>query len=569
MPHPSISFHRHAATKPALPKWRSHVVLLLLCIGFASLCVRAFWVQCIRSDFYIRQGRKRYEHAIERAPGRGRVLDRNGAVLAISEPVQDVWIEPADFSRASAAERASIASLLGLAARELADKAASRKQFLYLKRGVAIEPAARVAALGAPGVHLSAAARRYYPGGSDFAQLVGFTGLDGHGLEGVERAEDRTLAGAASRADVIVDRLGRAVENVSAPSPGRPGDDVVLSIDRRIQHVAMVAVQRSITRFAAAAGCAIVLDARTGEILALANAPTFDPNRQSGAYDARFRNRALSDVFEPGSTIKPVTVALALQQGIVTPDTRFDTSPGVLKLYGSVIHDTSNHGDIPVTQVIAKSSNIGMVKIAGRLAAKDMWQAFRDFGIGERPLANFPAIARGTLRPAARWKPIEQATMAYGYGLSVSLSQLADAYTVFARDGRRRPLSLVRATSPRAGLDVVSPRTAAQIRDMLEAAVAPGGTAGIARLPDYRVGAKTGTARKQSGAGYARGKYHAVFVGMAPMSDPRLIVAVMIDEPSKGSYYGGPVAGPVFGEIMENALHLLGVPPDRPAAARR
>ncbi|KVQ34471.1 penicillin-binding protein [Burkholderia cepacia] len=562
----SISFHRSTVAKSALPAWRSHCVLFLISMCFIALFVRAFWVQCIRSDFYIRQGRKRYEHAVETVTMRGRVLDRNGSILAINEPVQDVWIVPSEFRQATDDERRSIASLLGTPEAELSIKAHSDKKFLYLQRQVGVKPATRIATLSVPGVHMTVGVRRYYPGGSDFAQLVGFIGLDGHGLEGVEMASDGTLTGTPGRRDIIVDRMGRPVENVSPPLPGKPGSDIALSIDRRIQHLAMIAVQRSVTRFAATAGCAIVLDARTGEILALANLPTFDPNLEAAPYDDRFRNRALSDVFEPGSTIKPVTVALALQEQVVTPDTHFDTSPGVLKIYGSLIHDTSDHGDITVTQVIAKSSNIGMVKIAGKLSPKDMWQMFRSFGIGERPIADFPSAERGTLRPALRWKPIEQATMAYGYGLSVSLSQLADTYTVFAHDGVRQPLSLQRIQSPRGGVSVISPDTAREIRKMLEAAVAPGGTAAIARLPDYRVGAKTGTARKQSGVGYARGKYRAMFVGMAPMSDPRLIVAVMIDEPSRGSYYGGPVAGPVFAEIMENSLHLLGVPPDLPIA---
>ncbi|KVD74126.1 penicillin-binding protein [Burkholderia sp. ABCPW 14] len=545
-----------------LPRWRSRCIHGLLCAGFAALAVRALWVQVVHSDFYIRQGVKRYEHTFEALPARGRILDRNGGVLAIDEPVADVWIEPDAFRRATRAQMHALASLLRLPGDALAAKAISGRQFLYVKRWVEADLAARIEQLAVPGVHLGRATRRYYPGGSDFAQLVGFVGADGHGLEGVELADDAALSGVGAKRDMIVDRMGRPVDVGDIESAGRPGADIRLSIDRRLQYLARLAVEETIARTAAAAGCAIVVDAKTGEILALVNLPSFDPNGRPAAYDDRFRDRALTDVFEPASTLKPVTVALALSEGVVTPDTRFDTSPGVLQIDGATIHDTGNFGELTVTQIIAKSSNVGMAKIAERLRAQDMWQTFAHAGIGERPLAGMPAIARGTLRPARGWKPIERLTMSYGYGLSMSLAQLADVYTAFAGDGRRIPLSLTHASAPPERVPVVPAAVARQIRAMLETDGAEG-TARVARLPDYRIGAKTGTARKLSGKRYARGKYRALFVGMAPMSDPRLIVAVMIDEPSRGSYYGGPAAGPAWAGIMENALHLLGVPPDR------
>ncbi|RQS16421.1 penicillin-binding protein 2 [Burkholderia sp. Bp9002] len=530
--------------------------------GFLVLAARTLWVQGIHPDFYIREGQKRYEHVFEVKPARGRILDRNGEPLAIGKPAADVWIVPAEFRGASHSERTRLASMLGLQADAIASRGNSERKFVVLKRDVDPEVALGVSRLDVPGVYLIGNDRRYYPGGSDFAQLTGWIGADGHGSEGVELADDALLSGVASKRRLIVDRLGRPVDMVGIDAAGAAGADLTLSIDRRIQHVARLAVEHTIEQFAAAAGSAVVVDARTGEMLALVNLPTFDPNMPMSAYDGRFRNRAVADVFEPGSTVKPITVALALTKGIVTPLTRFDTSPGSFNVYGSVIHDTADFGNLSVTQIITKSSNIGMAKIAMKLSSQDMWGMFHSFGVGSPPLKALPAVANGTLHPARFWMPIEKLTMAYGYGLSMSLAQLADAYTVFANDGRRIPLSLMRLHTRPVGEPVVSSRVAQQIRAILEADGREG-TARVASLPDYRTGGKTGTARKQSGHGYAQGKYRAVFVGMAPMSDPRLIVAVMIDEPSRGSYYGARVAGPACAEIMESALHLLGVPPDR------
>jgi cell division protein FtsI (penicillin-binding protein 3) len=537
----------------------------LLTSGFLALAVRAFWIQGIHPDFYIHEGQKRFEHVFEIKPVRGRITDRNGEPLAIGRPAADIWIVPAEFRSASNSDVTRLASLLGLQESVIASRDNGNRKFIALKRGVAPEVASDVARLNVPGVYLIQDDQRYYPGGSDFAQLVGWVGVDGRGLEGVELADDALLSGSASKRRLIEDRMGNPVDIVGVDTVGVASSDLTLSIDRRIQHMARLAVEHTVERFAAVAGSAIIVDARTGEILALVNLPAFDPNRPVSAYDARCRNRVIADAFEPGSTIKPITVALALTKGIITPETRFDTSPGSLKVYGSVIHDTSNFGSLSVTQIITKSSNIGMAKIAMMLSSQDMWGMFHCFGLGSLPLKTLPAVAKGALHPVRHWMPIEKLTMAYGYGLSMSLAQLADVYTVFANDGRRIPLSLTRLSTPPVGEPVISSRVAQQIRTILEADGREG-TARVAGLPDYRTGGKTGTARKQSGHGYARGKYRAVFVGMAPMSNPRLIVAVMIDEPSRGSYYGARVAGPACAEIMESALHLLGVPPDRRAS---
>ncbi|WP_050810627.1 peptidoglycan D,D-transpeptidase FtsI family protein [Burkholderia ambifaria] len=558
----TTSFSRNHVIRDGLPVWRSRCVSALFTAGFLVLVARALWVQGIHPDFYIHEGKKRFEHVLEVKPARGRILDRNGEPLAIGKPAADVWIVPAEFRSASNSDMARLASVLGLPEGAIASRGDSDRKFVFLKRGVEPEVAFEVSQLDVPGVYLIGNDQRYYPGGSDLAQLIGWIGADGHGSEGVELADDALLSGVASKRRVIADRLGRPVDIIGIDAVGAAGQDLVLSIDRRIQHVARLAVEHTIEQFGAAAGSAVVVDARTGEMLALVNLPTFDPNVPMSAYDGRFRNRAIADVFEPGSTIKPITVALALTKGIVTPLTRFDTSPGTFSVYGSVIHDTGNFGNLSVTQIITKSSNIGMAKIAMKLSSQDMWGMFHRFGVGSPPLKALPAVANGTLHPARLWMPIEKLTMAYGYGLSMSLAQLADAYTVFANDGRRIPLSLARLNAPPVGESVVSSRIAQQIRAILEADGREG-TARVVNLPDYRTGGKTGTARKQSGHGYAQGKYRAVFVGMAPMSDPRLIVAVMIDEPSRGSYYGGRVAGPACAEIIESALHLLGVPPDR------
>jgi cell division protein FtsI (penicillin-binding protein 3) len=524
-------------------------------------------VQGWNRDFYIAQGQKRYEHTFEQTVNRGRLLDRNGEILAIDQRVFDVWVSPPVLSSIPFSQSEQLSNLLGVSQGDISSRAGSDRQFAYLQKGINSDLAAQVSALNIDGVYLKQASKRYYPNGSDYAQLVGFVGADDHGLEGLERALDTKLSGRGGESSWIVDRRGRPLEAVDTVSDTQPPKDIVVSIDRRLQYITRAALQSGIDRTRAKGGSAIVLDAHTGEILALVSLPTFDPNQPIGHYDSRLRNQALDDAFEPGSTIKPATVALALQEGVVTPNTTIDTSPGSYTIYGSTIHDTSNFGKISVTQVIAKSSNIGMAHIAQKLSARDMWQMFHALGVGERPLANEISAGSGRLHPASHWHPIERLTMAYGYGLSVTLAQLADIYTVFANDGRRVPLSLQKLARAPQGIAILTSKVAKQIRGML-AEDGLHGTARIAALPDYDIGGKTGTARKQAGRGYAAGKYRALFSGFAPVSNPRLIVAVMIDEPTKGKYYGGPVSGPVFASIMEQSLHLLGVQPDREGRPR-
>ncbi|WP_186106078.1 peptidoglycan D,D-transpeptidase FtsI family protein [Burkholderia gladioli] len=563
-----FSFHRSPGVPAGLPAWRSRLVVLLLTLGFLALVARAAWVQVAHREFFVEQGRRRYERTFSAVALRSKILDRRGNVLAISEPVDDLWLDPQDFARATPGQVGELAAALHLSPASVDAFRRRGGRFAPLRRAVPLDVARPLLASAIPGLHAIAAQKRYFPEGDALVQVIGITGRDGAGLEGVELAGNAALRGQAASRTLIVDRLGRAVTEPRDSDLPEPQPDLVLSIDRQIQRLTQEALARGVERTAAAAGCAIAVDVASGEILALANVPSFDPNDPGALAGGPPRNRALTDTFEPGSTIKPLTVSLALADGLITPGTRFDTSPGVLEFHGARIRDTSDHGVIDTGQVIAKSSNIGMVKISQLLSAQAMWDNFRRFGLGGVPLEGFPGVVSGTLRNPHRWGPVEQATMSYGYGLSVSLAQLARAYVILANDGHATRLSLLHEMpdlrDARPGAAVIPAAVAARVRAMLEETVAPGGTATMARLPDYRVGAKTGTARKSDGRhGYAAGQYRAVFVGMAPMSRPRVVVAVMIDTPRKVSYYGGPVAGPVFAAITEGALHVLGVPPDR------
>lgn len=561
---PAISYHHPTvARRRCLPPWRARVVLVLIAAGFGALAVRAFWVQVVSQEFYVYQGRLRYERTVEAAPPRARVLDRNGNILAISEPVADLWVVPQEFVAATPQQRQRVAQALGIPLTEVVARAGSDRRFQYLKRHAPLGVAHALRAENIPGLNFTETSRRSFPAGSDIANVIGLTGIDGQGLEGIELANERQLRGSVGRRRVIVDRLGRVVEQLITFSTPQSGQDIALSIDMRIQRVAMQALNAAMERSAASAASAIVVDTRTGEILAMANLPSTDPENPASMRAAGMRNRAVTDTFEPGSTIKPLTVALALELGRVGLDTRFDTAPGALEIHGARIRDSRNFGTLDLSQVVAKSSNIGMVRIAQRLSPEEMWENFRRFGLGEKPLQDYPGVAPGRLRPAQRWKPIEQATMAYGYGLSVSLAQLAEAYAAFGNDGLRPPLTLYADAELAPAVRIMSPGVARAVLLMLEASAMPGGTARVAMMDSYRVGAKTGTARKHDGRGYAAGKYRATFAGLAPVSNPKLVVAVMIDEPARGSYYGGPAAGPVFAEIMRGALRILAIPPDR------
>jgi cell division protein FtsI (penicillin-binding protein 3) len=547
-----------------LPVWRARFVLGALAAAFLVLAGRSLYLQTVRTDFLQEKGDARYSRVIDMPATRGRILDRNGEALAVSTPVKSIWAIPADVD-AGAAQRRRLARLLGMAPRELERKLADgERDFVYLKRQVAPETAAAIEALGLPGIHQQREFRRYYPGGEVTAHVLGFTGVDDTGQEGIELAYQPSLGGRPGSRRVIKDRLGRIVEDVESIRGAQDGADLHLAIDSKIQSLAFGALKSAVEEHRAKAGAVVAIDVRSGEILALANVPSFNPNNRARVSGAQVRNRAVTDVFEPGSTLKPFTVALTLETQRATPKTLVSTAPGRLTIANHTIHDPHPSAALSVAQVLQKSSNVGAAKMALALPREAMWELFARVGFGAAPPLGFPGAAAGKLRPYASWRPIEQATMSYGHGISVSLVQLARAYTVFARDGELVPLTLVKASGPAAGEKVLSAQTARALRAMLELAVQSGGTGPRARIMGWRVAGKTGTAHKQENGAYAADKYLASFVGFAPASAPRLVVAVMIDEPSAGQYYGGAVAAPVFAQIMQGALRALGVPHDAP-----
>ncbi len=545
-----------------LPVWRARLLLLLVFFGFMVLAARAFYLQGLHNNFLQQKGETRYARVIEISAHRGMVTDRNGEPLALSTPVESVWAAPAD-ANLSAEQRAKLIRLLGIDAAELKKKLAEHeREFVYLKRQLPPDHAAKVVQLNLPGVFLQREYRRYYPAAEVTAHLVGVTGVDDNGQEGIELAYQDWLTGKAGSRRVIKDRLGRVVEDVESIRAPQQGRDLVLSIDQRIQYLAFRELKSAIALNEAKSGSLVVLDVTTGEVLALANWPTYNPNNRDTLKEGRTRNRAVVDLFEPGSTLKPFTVAAALDSGLVGPGSMIDTEGGHYRIGNRTIHDAHPEGLLSVAQVIQKSSNVGSAKMALAMAPQKLWNILSDVGFGTQTKVGFPGEASGRLRAYQTWKPIEQATMSYGHGISVSLLQLARAYSVFATEGKLKPLTLVKRDQPVEGKAVISPRTAMAVRKMLETVTQPGGTATRAQVAGFRVAGKTGTAHKLAGATYASDRYVASFVGFAPASNPRLVIAVMLDEPGGKSYYGGEVAAPVFSTVMAGALRLLGIEPD-------
>ena len=543
-----------------LPAWRSRLMALLFLSCFAILLGRAFYLQVLNNDFLQEKGESRYRRDLQISASRGRIADRNGDVLAISTPMKSVWAVPSE-AKLTPQQVKQLAGLLEMDVKELQRRLASEKNFVFLQRQLPPDLGERIAALKLPGIGQDKEYRRFYPSGEMTAHVVGFTGVDDKGLEGVELAFQGQLLGHAGSRSVIRDRRGQIVEDVGSIRPPQDGKDIRLSIDAKIQYLAYSALKQAISDNKAKAGGVIVADAKTGEVLALANWPTYNPNNRERLSGAQLRNRAVTDTFEPGSTLKPFAVALALDAGKVRYDTVINCA-GKLTIGKATISDTKDHGVLTVAQVIQKSSNIGVAKIAAMMPAQQMWEMFDAVGFGQQPRMGFPGEVTGRLRPWKTWLPIEQATMSYGHGISVSLMQLVRSYMVFAREGDLIPLTLLKQESaPVASNQVFTQQTAREVRAMLETAAQPGGTAPQAQIPGYRVAGKTGTAHKLEGGQYAK-KYVSSFVGFAPVSDPRLVIAVMIDEPTAGKHYGGAVAGPVFAGVMGGALRTLGVPQD-------
>jgi len=563
-----LAFNANPLLSVKLPAWRSKLLLFVLFGCFVSLGVRAFYLMGgVSTAFLQRQGEARYARTLDVPATRGKITDRNGVVLAASVPARAVWAIPDDVE-ATPSQIAELARLLDSPVAELKRRLADDdRSFVYLRRQVDADVAARIASMKLPGVHSSREFKRHYPEGPTVAHLIGFTSVEDKGQEGVELAQEQALAGRPGSRRVIKDRLGRIVDDdwLREPLDGR---DLALSIDSRVQYIAHSALHGAIEKNKARAGAAIVLDVATGEILALANWPSFDPNTRGRASIDAVRNRAITDTFEPGSTMKPFSVAAALEAGKVRPETRIQTAPGRLTIGDRTIGDAHPQGVLTVEEVVAKSSNVGTAKIALDMPAQTLWESYTAVGFGQAPRLEFPGAVAGRLRPAKTWRPIEQATISYGHGVSVTLMQLARAYSVFANDGELLPVSLVRTGTAPSATRVMSADTARAMRRMLEMAVSDEGTAPAARIPGYRVAGKTGTAYKIRNGQYVR-EYVASFVGFAPASDPRIVVAVMIDEPGAGLHYGGQVAAPVFAQVVASTLRTLQVAPDGPLEPSR
>lgn len=554
---------------------RSRLLMLFIMLGFVAVAVKAFWLQHVNVSDWQRRAEKMYEKVRDVPATRGRILDRSGVVLASSVPVVTLGVVPANFAKnfEKAPNRTEeLAKLAGTTTAELKKRVDAalqlpkNQQFFYLARELPIDVRDRVIGMRLSGVELEVEYRRSYPYEEATAHLVGFAIADTAngeaGQEGLERALDASLRGKEGWRRVVQDSRQNPVEEKNLRKP-EPGKDVTLTIDAGIQSAVYNAVKDAYIEHRAVGAAAVVLEASTGEVLAMVNMPAYNPNNRKGLEVESMRNRAVIDSFEPGSTMKPFAIATALQRGIVSTSTVINTAPGKMTINGSTIGDAHTYGALTVAQVIQKSSNVGTAKISLQMPPAVMWQTYHDIGLGQAPQVGFSGTTAGRLRPARSWKEIEQATMSYGHGLSVSLLQLARAYTVFGTDGRAMPVSFVRSNdaSPM-GERVYSPQVAQSVREMLEAAAAPGGTAPKAQISGYRVGGKTGTAYKAERGGYAKNKYVASFVGLVPIDKPRLVIAVMVDEPRNGKHYGGEVAAPVFAKVAADSMRVMNISPD-------
>lgn len=560
-----VRFHASPVLDSRMPLWRARLVFVVLMLGFSSLAAKALYLQGLSNEFLQRQGERRYERTVTLPATRGKIYDRTGtAVLASSVPVRAIWAIPEDATALSDGQKQQLASLLDMSVADIDRRLSDlNRNFVYVRRQVSMDAADKIRALNLPGIHQEPEMRRVYPEAELTAHVLGFTDIEDIGIEGVELAFDRALSGTPGSRRVIKDRLGRIVEDVQAIVPPVDGQDLYLSIDARIQFDLFTALQQAVDEQKALAATGVVLDVRSGEVLALANWPSYNPNDRNDRQGSALRNRAVTDTFEVGSILKPFTAALALDIKRIDQDTLFHTGNGRYRYKGNTISDVSKNGTITVADILKRSSNIGMTMISEKLSSEEMWGNFNRLGFGRAPQASFPGVASGRLRPWERWRPIERATMAYGYGLSTSLLQIAHAYTALARDGDMVSLSLLRRDGQAASVPVYRPEIARELRVMLERAIGSDGTH-LAQVAGYRAAGKSGTARKIINGQYSTHRYHSSYVGFAPVSDPRVVVAIMIDEPGAGAYYGGRVAAPVFSEVTGKALRRLGIEPDAP-----
>jgi cell division protein FtsI (penicillin-binding protein 3) len=543
---------------------RKKLLLLLILGGMALLCGRAIDLQILNRKYLQAQGDIR-QVGIAKVPAyRGKILDRYGAPLAISSPVQSVAVNPQQFKHADEVKLQKMVKLLGVNEKKLQKllNPAPEKRFAYIKRQVNPDIAREVKALHLPGVSFKRKFKRYYPAGEVSGHLLGFTNIDDIGQEGMELAYENVLKGVSGSKRVIRDGKRRIIADVASIRAPAAGQDIMLSIDQRLQYLAYRELKAAVKKHRAQSASLVVLDAKTGDILAVVNQPSFNPNTRKNLTAARYRNRAVTDVFEPGSTIKPFVIACALEGGFVNPDAQIETH-GWFRVGRNVVKDVHNYGTLRLTDVLKKSSNVAVSKIALQMPAQEFWGCYNKLGFGTSAGVSFPGEANGSLQNYRQWRIFEQATLSFGYGISTSVLQLARAYTALADDGILHYVSLLKRDKDTDAVRVMSAATAKRVRTMLEQVVTRQGTAYRARVDGYRVAGKTGTVKKASPGGYSKDKYLAVFVGMAPANDPRLVIAVMIDEPSAGDYYGGIVAAPVFSKVMSGALRVLGIAPDQ------
>jgi cell division protein FtsI (penicillin-binding protein 3) len=554
--------------KNPIYSFRRVFLLSLFVVGLGGLFVRSIYLQLFEHEFLEEEGKARHLRVVEIPAHRGMILDRNGELLAVSTPIHSVWANPLEALQSHKVIR-NVALILNVDADNLIKKLQSKKsrQFFYVKRHIDPQQAEKLKQLGGQGIHLKREYRRYYPTAEVSSHILGFTGIDDNGLEGIELAYEQWLRGQPGSKKVIKDSYSRIVEDVEVLSIPEPGKDIVLSIDKRIQYIAYRELKAKLSKHRAVSASAVLLDAKTGEVLAMANAPSFNPNNREGYGRSTYRNRAVTDVYEPGSTIKPFTIASALESQRYTQNTIINTAPGTYKIGEFTIRDHRNYGSLTVSEIILKSSNVGATKIAQTIPAQELWSTFSSIGIGHSTESGFPGEVSGYLKSFHDWHKVEHATLSYGYGMSMTSLQLARAYTVLASGGRLLPISMLRRSDEDVKKQqmpaIFSPQTVDKVVTMLTAVVSEQGTGSRAAILGYSVAGKTGTVHKSSKGGYEEDKYVSVFAGMAPASDPKLVLVVMVNQPSSGAYFGGEVAAPIFSKIMGGALRILNISPDK------
>ncbi len=546
--------------------WRLQLVRFVFVALFICLGWRLADIEVLHPEFLRHQGDARHVRYIDIPAHRGMILDRMGEPLAVSTPVHSIWVNPQDFS-ASRQQIRSLARLLGLSVTALKQKLAKSKhkgrEFVYLKRRVTPETARQVKALHITGVSLQKEYKRYYPAGEVAAHLIGFNNIDDHGQEGLELAYDDSLTGIPGKKRMIRDSRGNYVGGGEQIKASKDGENIQISIDLRLQYLLYQTLKATVRHYQADAAAAVILDVNTGEVLAMANQPSFNPNNRRGLKVDALRNRAVIDLFEPGSTVKPFTITSALKSGRFTPESQIDTHPGQLKIHRLTVKDHRDYGVITPAIVLKKSSNVGASKIALTLEPAQLWQDFSAFGMGQLSGGYFPGEHPGKMPDLRRWNEVGRATLSYGYGLSTSVLQLARAYTVLANGGILRPVSFLKLSHPPQGKRVFPQPLMKRVLGMMRGVIEAGGTGTRAAVENYTVAGKTGTARKAIRGGYAEDQYLSLFAGIIPASRPRLAMVVMVDNPKGGAYYGGLVAAPVFATVMSGAMRLLNIPPDK------